>query len=154
MTQSFMRKTSLFFITLVVLLIFPIILTQSATFAEEGVKGTGTILGKLVDKDGNPESGVLVTAISFAGIETDEMKFQLYFNEGRLPEVRTDKEGHFKIDNIPLGKWALKTKKGPLGSGSFIRVHSGEDSEDSIVLIVNTEMDRIVNVGNVLLSRN
>ena len=151
MQLNYIQKVALVFITQLVLVFFPIICTVCAISAEQAVEDTGSIIGALKDKDEKPVSGVLVTAINYAGIVNNEMKFRLYFNEGRLPEVRTDKKGSFKIDNIPLGKWALRTTAGPYDKGDYIKVKSSDGSD--IVLIVEIGKERTVNVGNILFKR-
>ena len=151
MKLNFIQKIVLVFITQLVLVLFPMIFTMDAISADQAIKDTGSIAGVLKDKDGKPISGVLVTAINFAGIENNEMKFRLYFNEGRLPEVRTDNKGGFKIDNIPLGKWALRTTAGPSDKGDYIKVKSIDGTEK--ILIVEIAKERTVNVGNILFKR-
>lgn len=152
MIVNYIQKVALVFITQVVLVLFPMIFTVDAISAEQAIEDTGSIVGALKDKDGKPVSGVLVTAINYAGIENNKMKFRLYFNEGRLPEVRTDKKGSFKIDNIPLGKWALRTSAGPYDKGDYIRVKSSDGT--NIILIVEIDKERTVNVGNILFRNN
>jgi hypothetical protein len=152
MKLNYIQKVALVFITQVVIVLFPMIFTVDAISAGQAIKDTGSIVGSLKDKDGKPVQGVLVTALNYTGIENNEMKFRFYFNEGRLPEVMTDNKGGFKIDNIPLGKWALRTTAGLHDKGDFIRVKSSDGTE--IILIVEIGKERTVNVGNVLFKNN
>jgi len=116
----------------------------------KSIKKTFSVVGKLIDKEGKPEPGVLVTALFYKGMRNGNLKTIPYFcSNGRLPESRTDDKGRFMINDIPSGKWVFRTSSGPFDKGDFIRIKNGKNS---IVLIVELGKKNLVDIGTVHLN--
>lgn len=113
-------------------------------------KDTGIIIGTIVDEQEKPASGILVTALGYNGVEKDELKLKLFFREGKLPEVRTDDKGRFRIANLPPGTWVLRTTSGPFDKGDYIRLQSAVTNQ---VLIINLKSGSTFNVGTVRIRK-
>ena len=121
-------------------------------------QGTGTVLGTLVDSQGQPRSHIRVTALEYVGVDevgdnivffradNDTLRVKLHFRDGRLPEVQTDDRGHFRIPNLPSGRWILVTSLGPGSTTDYIRVQSARTES---VLIIELKSGRTVDVGTV-----
>jgi hypothetical protein len=129
---------------------YPLLAAEKPIPTAQSEKGTGIIIGTIVDEQEKPASGILVTALGYDGVEKDELKLKLFFREGQLPEVRTDDRGRFRIANLPPGMWVLRTSSGPFDKGDYIRPQSAVTNQ---VLIIDLKSGSTFNVGSVRLRK-
>jgi len=111
--------------------------------------GTGTIIGKVVGKDGKrPEGGISVKLEPEGGSKPGTRGFS-----GRL---RLNDEGTFEIKGIPPGKYIISTRPNP-GSGNFepnigkIKVEGGKTYE--IEVLHEDVKDKKMNIIRKFLER-
>jgi protocatechuate 3,4-dioxygenase beta subunit len=110
------------------------------------VPATGRIVGKLVDKKGNPIAGEFVSV--WKEDETQEERLLGY----NLPTAVTKSDGSFTLENLPEGSYIISTSFGVavglVTTWQNVRVRGGETAKVTVTVI--SEMPTVSITGEVI----
>jgi hypothetical protein len=112
------------------------------------LEDAATVLGEVVDKDGQPVPGARVARDAVPA----------YLPAGTLPRgiVLTDSRGFFSLGELPLGDVTLEAYSAALGRGAITTTVRDVDGRDRVRIVLDTKVsdDEPLSAGNLAITLN
>lgn len=90
---------------------------------------TGTLAGRLVDKNGKPVPGVQLYVASRELVDIEEVRAA----ERQKARIFTDREGRFRCRGLPIGDWTIVALDHPGVGTTDVTMRAGKDVNVKIV---------------------